>query len=321
MVRNEQQGTARYWLGTVPYQSWIFPSPIPSEVAYIKGQEETGIEGGYHHVQVLVVFKKPVRRGQVTKSFGGHWEKSRSAAASEYVWKEDTRVPDTQFEVGALPVQRNEKKDWDRIRSEAQQGNLQAIPSDIYIRCYNQLRRISSDHAVPVPMVRECYVFWGRTGTGKSKLAWEQAGMEAYAKDPQTKWWDGYSNQQHVIIDEFRGTIHISHILRWLDRYPVRVECKGSSLPLNARKVWITSNIDPRNWYLDIDEETKSALLRRLNITHFAYFFTWLEECDITHMLPQEDQLEELYSDLRTAVLVLAAVALLSLLLVLCYLL
>jgi len=59
-------------------------------------------------------------------------------------------------------------------------------------------------------------------------------------------------------------------MLRWLDRYPVLVEVKGSSTSLVATKVWITSNIHPRDWYPDLDEETKAALMRRLNITEFA---------------------------------------------------
>lgn len=93
--------------------------------------------------------------------------------------------------------------------------------------------------------------------------------MDAYPKDPRSKFWDGYRGHQHVVIDEFRGGIDISHILRWLDRYPVIVEVKGSSTVLKAEGIWITSNLDPRCWYPEADEETVSALLRRLNITHF----------------------------------------------------
>lgn len=88
--------------------------------------------------------------------------------------------------------------------------------------------------------------------------------MEAYAKDPRSKWWCGYQGQEHVIIDEFRGGIDISHMLRWLDRYPVCVETKGGSVPLCATKFWITSNLEPKEWYKEIDEATLLALERRL---------------------------------------------------------
>lgn len=112
-------------------------------------------------------------------------------------------------------------------------------------------------------------VFWGPTGTGKSRRAWEEATFDAYPKGPTNIWWCGYRGQENVVIDEFRGQIGISHMLRWLDRYPVVVEVKGSSVVLQAKKIWITSNLHPKDWYPELDEETYKALLRRLNIIEF----------------------------------------------------
>lgn len=115
-------------------------------------------------------------------------------------------------------------------------------------------------------MLRSVTVFWGPTGTGKTRRAWELGGMDAYPKVPNTKFWDGYQGQKVVIIDEFRGDISISNLLRWFDRYPVLVEIKGSSTILCAETVYITSNLSPREWYRDLDEATVDALLRRLDI-------------------------------------------------------
>jgi len=50
------------------------------------------------------------------------------------------------------------------------------------------------------------------------------------------------------------------------------VEIKGGAVVLEAKTIWITSNLDPRLWYPDLDQDTLNALLRRLNITHFNYF-------------------------------------------------
>jgi len=136
-------------------------------------------------------------------------------------------------------------------------------------RCYNQLRRIESDHLEPVAIQRRVHVYWGATGTGKSRRAWDEAGLSAYPKDPRSKFWCGYRGHEHVVLDEFRGGIDIGHMLRWLDRYPVLVEIKGGAVVLKAGVIWITSNIHPNEWYPDLDEETKAALLRRLNIVHF----------------------------------------------------
>jgi hypothetical protein len=93
--------------------------------------------------------------------------------------------------------------------------------------------------------------------------------MDAFSKDPRTKFWCGYRGQRKVVVDEFRGGIDIAHILRWCDRYPVQVEVKGASCPLVADEIWFTSNVDPRQWYPGLDELTLEALLRRFNIVHF----------------------------------------------------
>lgn len=84
------------------------------------------------------------------------------------------------------------------------------------------------------------------------------------------EWWCGYRGEKHIVVDEFRGVVDVSHVLRWWDRYPVRVETKGGSRPLLATHYWITSNLDPRAWYPDLDEDTVDALLRRLNIIHLT---------------------------------------------------
>ena len=120
---------------------------------------------------------------------------------------------------------------------------------------------------VPIAIERKIKVFWGPTGTGKSRRAWDEAGMDSFPKDPRTKFWDGYNNHKHVVMDEFRGDIDIAHMLRWCDRYPVIVEIKGASVILVATNIWITSNIRPEAWYPMIDAQSLEALLRRLDIT------------------------------------------------------
>lgn len=195
----------------------------------------------------------------------GHFEPTRSRAANDYVWKEDTRIGEP-FEFGTPPFRRNARADWDRVRVAALAGKFDEIPSDIFIRYYGNLNRIRNDYLQPVAVVRRAKVFWGPTGTGKSHRAWEEAGVEAYSKDPRTKFWCGYRGQRNVIVDEFRGAIDIAHILRWTDKYPCRVETKGGTAPLLAESFWFTSNLEPTCWYPGLDELSYEALARRLEI-------------------------------------------------------
>lgn len=262
--RRYQQG--KYWLITA--KSHLFIPHLPRGVIYAKGQLERGNETGFEHWQMLFCYEKKVRLATVKSYFieNVHAELSNSSAANDYVWKEDTRVENTQFELGKTPFKRNCKTDWEDVWKNAKEGNIEAIPANVRVQSYTALKRIEKDHMRPQPIEREVKVFVGPTGTGKSRRAWLEAGNDAYPKDPCSKFWDGYSGQEHVVIDEFRGQIGISHVLRWFDRYPVCIESKGSGSVLHARKLWITSNLQPQQWYPDLDDETKAALIRRLNI-------------------------------------------------------
>lgn len=264
---------ARYWMLTIPYEN--FTPYLPPRCEYIKGQLEMGNNTGYLHWQICCYYKVKVSQNYMKLIFGNraHIEMTRGPAAQEYVWKEDTRITNTQFELGKLPFNRSKDKDWDLILQNARDGQFDAIPSDVLIRCYASLKRIRVDSLQAEPIPKRVYCYWGATGTGKSKRAWELATFAAYPKDPNTKFWDGYSGQSVMVIDEYRGSISISHILRWLDRYPVIVEIKGSSCVLKAECIYFTSNLNPRDWYPDLDEETQKALLRRFTeITHFVNF-------------------------------------------------
>ena len=260
-----------YWLLTIPYENNETPTwttTLPEKIRYIKGQQEIGENTGYHHWQLMLIAQRSIRLGAIKKIFGSniHAELSRSDAASDYVWKEQTRVANTQFELGRLPVHRERVKDWDLILEAAKKSDFEAIPADVFIRCYSSIQKISTASLTPSPQERTCFVFWGPTGTGKSRRAWNEASFDAYPKDPNTKFWDGYRGHEHVVLDEFRGLISISHLLRWLDRYPVLVEIKGSMVALKATTFWITSNLHPRDWYKDLDHATYLAMERRLII-------------------------------------------------------
>lgn len=262
------QGQGHYWFITVPEQH--FEPDLLEGLNWIKGQLEEGA-GGFRHWQLVCATEKKVRLRGIKAIFGpeAHCELSRSSAADEYVWKDETSVEQTRFELGTKPSKRNSKKDWDAIWTSATEGDMGSIPADIRVVHYRTIRQISADFAQPIALERHCVVFWGNTGTGKSRRAWDEAGLDAYPKDPRTKFWCGYGNQENIVIDEFRGGIDISHLLRWLDRYPVIVEIKGASVVLKATNIWITSNLHPKFWYPDLDNETYMALERRLEITEF----------------------------------------------------
>lgn len=81
---------AVYWMLTIPQH--LFLPWLPPTVAHLQGQLELG-EGGFLHWQVVASFRKKVSLAGVRAVFGdAHAEPTRSDAARDYVFKDDTRV-------------------------------------------------------------------------------------------------------------------------------------------------------------------------------------------------------------------------------------
>lgn len=115
------------------------------------------------------------------------------------------------------------------------------------------------------------YVKWiyGPTGTGKSYKAHNEL-EDPYVCMETNKWWDGYDGHDNVIIDDMRKDFCKFHVLlRILDRYGKRIECKGGSRQLLAKKIYITSCYHPEVMY-DTREDIDQLLDRIDVIEHMT---------------------------------------------------
>lgn len=113
-------------------------------------------------------------------------------------------------------------------------------------------------------------VLWlfGDTGAGKTKKAFEifDDRSKVWVSNKTLKWWEGYDAHPDVVFDEFRGDFATFHeMLRILDRYPYRVEHKGGSRQLLARRIIITSCHPPADVYGGVSSEDKKQLFRRID--------------------------------------------------------
>lgn len=278
MPRRDER-RARYWLCTLSAARDWEPA-LPDGVRYIKGQQEVG-EGGYRHWQFYVVLAQAQRFSTVVSLLpeSTHIEPTRSAAAEDYVWKEDTAVHGTRFEFGDRPVRGRTQTDWERVRLQAQQGDFGAIDDAVYIRYRRALHDIHVAAQVVADQEKTVKVFWGEPGTGKSHRAFQEARAQGaekvYVKDPVTKWWDGYDPTKHeyVVVDEFEGGWSLGHFLRWTDKWASDVEIKGGRLPFKAKAIWFTSNKSPDDWYPMATESQRGAVRRRIDVTHFSVPF------------------------------------------------
>lgn len=122
----------RYWLLTIREEDFSPTNVYTSLIKTFKGQLEVGA-GGFRHWQIFVGTER-CSLAKLKNSFPtAHIELTRSEAAEQYVWKEETAVEGTKFEYGSKPLCRNSKKDWIKIKENAQLGLLDEIPEDVFV--------------------------------------------------------------------------------------------------------------------------------------------------------------------------------------------
>ena len=88
---------------------------------------------------------------------------------------------------------------------------------------------------------------WGLAGTGKTRYCIETH-PEHYVKDG-TMWWDGYSQQEAIIIDDFDNQIPYRTLLRMLDRYVYQGQVKGGYVQIDSPYIYITCEFPPEHYW------------------------------------------------------------------------
>jgi len=111
---------------------------------------------------------------------------------------------------------------------------------------------------------------YGTTGSGKSERAFKDFNPGTHYVVPNDNgWWDGYTGQQTVIFDEYRGdTLKYADLLRFVDKYPMTVKRRNREpVPFLATLVIITSALHPSKVYCNLDRDDRlDQLYRRFDI-------------------------------------------------------
>jgi len=112
---------------------------------------------------------------------------------------------------------------------------------------------------------RKVYWIHGPSGSGKTTLI--EKVKNAYHKD-ETKWWDGWNDESNIVLDEFESNEYWNskRILKVLGGERLRVEYKGGSKWLRAKKIYIAC-IDPPDiwWKRRFPTEPYEQLKRRIH--------------------------------------------------------
>lgn len=260
---------ARHWVFTVNNpQEQLDPATWP-DCRYACWVLEKG-EQGTPHYQGYVEFSKPKRRAAVSRCLPRAWLEPRKGtreAARAYAMKDSDGKLDGPWEYGSFEAGgAGRRNDLRAVQEAIKSGvSMDKIADDFFPQWVKYRQAFAQYQAMVAPPRRtEVYVevIVGPTGTGKTRSAMDRF-PDAFIKEAD-KWWDGYTGQEVVVWDEFKGCYPWTRLLRCIDRYPYQAEVKGGYVPMRATKFIFTSNSLPSDWY-DGSKFHLDALYRRVS--------------------------------------------------------
>ena len=291
---------SHYWMGT-----WQDTSIEPSEkifenkqkfVKYLIFQLEKAPTTGKPHYQLYVEFITRQRLCTLQKAFGQcYWESRRGTAqdAINYCSKTETRIQEPYIygtptlAVQPLPLASNANEPRKKVSAlqivcdKLSKGNysmqelIKEHPS-VFIRNHSGIAKYIAATAPKRTWKPEVIVLYGLPECGKSRTAkelslqyFEDSEIYKYSLlDTSGKeWWENYTGQPCVIIEEMEGCkLKFERLLELIDRYDVMVPCKGGSYQFLGRLIIFTSNLPPSSWYSAM--KLWPALKRRIDRTY-----------------------------------------------------
>lgn len=228
-----------------------------------KGEKDTP------HLQGYITFDNHKRLSALKKINSRiHWEIAKGDEADNFIYC----LKDGNTIINVNNKKQGQRTDLIKVYEKIKKGANRKEILDEFPREYIKFHG-GIDKAIALnqkPRKDKPYVewIWGPTGTGKTKYVYETYGDNLWFSLKNLKWWEGYENQHSVIFDDFRKDFCTFHeLLRLLDRYPYKVELKGTSAEFNSKNIFITSCYHPEDVYNT--REDIQQLIRRIDKISF----------------------------------------------------
>lgn len=280
---NRGCGRARRWCFTINNYSDADITALRSlfdtgKIKFLIVGRETGASGT-PHLQGYAEFSTPARFNAARSAISSrcHIEPARGDSSSNvaYCSKDGDVVlqlgesgQSRQADAGRESAFKRQCRDvFDELKSTGDLGAVAREHPDLFLRYSQGLRSATILLRDPGPIRPKPVVYWlwGKTGVGKSRAV-AQKWPDAYWK-MMNKWWDGYTWQDVVVLDDMRGTsFDFAFLLTLFEQNPVRVECKGGSMNFNSKIIVVTTPHLPHMTFLAHDDEDMEQIARRIKL-------------------------------------------------------
>lgn len=237
------------------------------------------------HIQGYIEFTKQMRRAGIKKLFRDktiHLEAAHADANknTQYCTKSKTSLEQfPPIELGD-PAQKTQGTRTDLAavaalikRGASLEDILDTNPKE-FIKYHNGISkaidlRKSKTRGEYVPNL-QVKVYYGDAGAGKTRKVYQlHKPAECYTPvwNGTKFWFNGYTGQKVLLINEFYGQCRTSVLQEMLDKYRIPVETKGGIVTSNWDTIYITSNCHPREWYRSwetIPNKVMQSIIRRI---------------------------------------------------------
>jgi hypothetical protein len=275
---------SRGWILTINYKE---SEPMTNEqllksitdmngIKYTAFQLEQGEKGTKHH-QIYISFAHAKSFDTIKNNFPtAHIEiiKGTPQQASDYCTKEDSRIGD-HITWGELP-QQGKRTDLEEIYEMLKEGVpnneiRETYPSQ-YMRYKNNINSIQQEileeKYSKIYRVLDVIYLYGETGIGKTRYVMEKYEYQnVYAISNYKNPFDSYKGENVIIFEEFRSSLPIEEMLRYLEGYPIKLRARYGDKVACYTKVYIISNWTFNQQYENIQvahPKTFDAFERRI---------------------------------------------------------
>lgn len=252
-------------------------------------------EEGTHHTHLYLQGRGGINFSTIKKRFdGGHFEMAKGTASQnrDYVmklgkWEKDkkheTQVEGTIEEWGEMPVERqgarNDLADiYTMIKSGLSNYEIvEQIPDVMFQLDKLEVVRQTIRDQEFADKWRDLSVeyIYGDTGLGKTKYVMEAYGYRnVYRVTDYRHPFDGYMGQDVILFEEFRSSLLLGDMLKYLDGYPVVLPCRYANKQACFTKVYINTNIPIDRQYPEIQRENLGDFLAFLRRIHTVKYYS-----------------------------------------------
>lgn len=140
-----------------------------------------------------------------------------------------------------------------------------------YLRYGRNMERLHAlSHQAPRRPQPHVYRCDGPPGIGKSYSTFSHLDYMVETKqingyvvitESDVGWFDGYTNEDAIVFEDFAGRMPLTLMLKLIDFNPFRASIKGSSVPITASHFFFTSNSPLEDFY---QHQQHDAWLRRI---------------------------------------------------------